>query len=176
MKSYCNSISLIPPPRMALVGPFSCRWGWGRGAGGRWGKGSLEKAVGVSPAIFCLQLPSGAPKKEAAVCYWACRRGREWGGCWGVQLANGLRLMKWIMRGARTDFCAKKGDGRRSRCTLTCSGLICQELTPCQEDKDQRIRRLGQHLLPRQPSWGFLSSSSSSLTSIEIIWAMSYAK
>lgn len=96
---------------MALVGPFSCRWGWGRGAGGQWGKGSLEKAVGVSPAIFYLQLPSGAPKKEAAVCYWACRRGREWGGCWGVQLANGLRLMKWIMRGARTDFCVKKGDG-----------------------------------------------------------------
>lgn len=30
--------------------------------------------------------------------------------CWGVQLVNGLRLMKRIMRGASTDFCAKKGD------------------------------------------------------------------
>lgn len=29
-------------------------------------------------------------------------------GCWGVQLADGLRLMKWIMRGARAGFHAKK--------------------------------------------------------------------
>ena len=77
------------------------------------GKRSLEKEIGVSPAIFCLPRPSGAPKKEAAVCYWARWRGREGGGCWEVQLANSLRLMKWIMRGARTDFCANKRRGEK---------------------------------------------------------------
>lgn len=29
-------------------------------------------------------------------------------GSWGVQLADGLRLMKWIMRGVRAGFHAKK--------------------------------------------------------------------
>lgn len=140
------------------------------------GKRSLEKEIGVSPAIFCLPLPSGAPKKEAAVCYWARWRGREGGGCWEVQLANGLRLMKWIMRGARTDFCAKKRRQGRNCCTLTCSGLICQKLIPCQEDKDQKVQRLGQHLLPRQPSSALLSSPFSSLTSTEVIWARPCAK
>lgn len=80
-----------------------------------------------------------------------------------MQLANGLRLMKWIMRGARTDFCAKKRRQGRN----CCSGLIYQELTPCQEDKDQKIQRLGQHLLPRQPFSALLSSPFSSLTSTD---------
>lgn len=45
------------------------------------------------------------------------------GEFWGVQLVNGLRVMKWIMRGARTNFCAKKRRWRRDCCILTCSGL-----------------------------------------------------
>lgn len=96
-------------------------------------------------------------------------------GCWRVQLANGLRLMKWIMRGANADFCAKKRRRGRDCCTLTCSGLICQGLTPCQKAKGQRTPRLGQYLLPRQPPWGFLPSLSSSLTP-EIIRARSHTE
>lgn len=36
-------------------------------------------------------------------------------GRWGVQLADGLRLMKWIMRGARAGFHAKKRRKKRER-------------------------------------------------------------
>lgn len=48
-------------------------------------------------------------------------------GRWGVQLADGLRLMKWIMRGARAGFHAKKRRKKRERQTVTCSGLDCSE-------------------------------------------------
>lgn len=81
----------------------------------------------------------------------------EGGVCWEVQLANGLRLMKWIMRGTRTDFCAKKRRQGSDCGTLTCSGLICSEPTACQEAKVWRIPRLAEHLLPRWSPWRFLS-------------------
>lgn len=41
-------------------------------------------------------------------------------GSWGVQLADGLRLMKWIMRGVRAGFHAKKRRKKtRERQTVT---------------------------------------------------------
>lgn len=88
IKSYCNPISLILPLLLVLLGPLSCRWGWKRGAGGQWRKRSLEKAVRVLPAVFCLLLPNGALKKEAAVCYWACWRGREGEGLLGSAISQ----------------------------------------------------------------------------------------
>lgn len=98
-------------------------WEWSRGPGkgtepgeGRWGVACCILFT-VSP---CSLIEGGSCMSLSLL------KSHRGGECWGVQLANGLRLMKWIMRGARTDFCAKKRRWGRDCCTLTCSGLNSQ--------------------------------------------------
>lgn len=62
-------------------------------------------------------------------------------GSWGVQLADGLRLMKWIMRGARVGFHAKKRKKKPERGRQTVTYYLLRpdllEPNPHRETKEQ---------------------------------------
>lgn len=47
-------------------------------------------------------------------------------GSWGVQLADGLRLMKWIMRGARWVFMLKREEKKPGERQTNCYALPAQ--------------------------------------------------
>lgn len=127
MKSYCNSDSFMflqstpGSPRAMFLGMGM--WGRIRGSGN--GREPGEGCWGVACYIL-FTVSQCCPIEGGSCVLLSLLKSLGGGECWGVQLANGLRLMKWIMRGARTGFCAKKRRWGRDCCTLTCSGLNSQ--------------------------------------------------
>lgn len=62
-------------------------------------------------------------------------------GSWGVQLADGLRLMKWIMRGARWVFMLKREEKNWREVDkllhITCSGLTYWSRLPTERPRSR---------------------------------------
>lgn len=90
-------------------------------------KGSPGKAVRYWRPHFVYNTPV-EPQIGRQLCVIELCEEAGGRGSWGVQLADGLRLMKWIMRGARAGFHAKKRRKKTERETdlhITCSGLAC---------------------------------------------------
>lgn len=73
------------------------------------GKGTWRRQLGYCLLYFVYSFPV-EPHRRRQLCVIE-PVGEAWkeGRCCGVQLVNGLRLMKRIMRGASRDFCAQKG-------------------------------------------------------------------
>lgn len=106
---------------------------------GHWEKGNPGKALGYCRLHFVYNTPV-EPQIGRQLCVIELCEEAGGRGSWGVQLADGLRLMKWIMRGARAGFHAKK---RRKKTEtdrlllITCSRLAYWSLYPT---KRPRVR------------------------------------